>query len=62
MLEPAASRLPPERVDRFECEAYLPRCTVGGGKAEHESRRVDGREDDMVMRVGNSLVLRETNR
>ena len=37
----------------------MPRYTVGGGQAEHESRRVDGREDDMVMRVGNSLVLRE---
>jgi hypothetical protein len=34
----------------------LPRCTVGSGQAEHELRRVDGREDDMVMRVGNSLV------
>ena len=30
------------------CEAYLPRCTVGSRQAEHESRRVDGREDDMV--------------
>ena len=39
----------------------MPRCTVGGGQAEHESRRVDGREDDMVMRVGNSLVLRRTD-
>jgi hypothetical protein len=39
----------------------LPRCTVGGGQAEHELRRVDGREDDMVMRVGNSLVLRRTD-
>ena len=37
----------------------MPRCTVGGGQAEYELRRVDGREDDMVMRVGNSLVLRE---
>jgi hypothetical protein len=26
----------------------LPRCTVGSRQAEHESRRVDGREDDMV--------------
>jgi len=30
------------------CEAYLPRCTVRSRQAEHESRRVDGREDDMV--------------
>ena len=37
----------------------MPRCTVGGGQAEHESRRVDGREEDMVIRVGKSLVLRE---
>jgi hypothetical protein len=37
MLESAASRLPPERVDRFKCEAYLPRCTVGSRQAEHES-------------------------
>ena len=44
------------------CKAYLPRCTVGGGQAEHGSRRVDGREDDIVMRVGNSLVQRETKR
>ena len=40
----------------------MPRCTVGGGQAEHKSRRVDGREDDMVMRVGNSLVLRRTDK
>ena len=26
----------------------MPRCTVGSRQAEHESRRVDGREDDMV--------------
>ena len=29
-------------------ESYLPRCTIGSRQAEHESRRVDGREDDMV--------------
>ena len=40
----------------------MPRCTVGGGQAEHKSRRVDGREDDMVMRVGNSLVLKRTDK
>ena len=34
---------------------------VGGGQAEYESQRVDRREDDMVMRVGNSLVLRRTD-
>ena len=27
----------------FNCEAYLPSCTVGGGQAEHKLRRVDGR-------------------
>jgi len=46
---------------RGNCEAYLPRCTVGSRQAEHESRRVEGREDDMVMRVGNSLVGRRTD-
>ena len=39
----------------------MPRYIVGGGQAKHKSRRVDGREDDMVMRVGNSLVLRRTD-
>ena len=48
MLEPAASRLPPERVDRFECKAVLPRCTVGSRQAEHESHRESMEEDDMV--------------
>ena len=48
MLEPAAGRLPPERVDRFECEAVLPRCTVGSRQAEHESHRESMEEDDMV--------------
>jgi hypothetical protein len=27
----------------YNCEAHLPRCTVGGGQAEHESQGVDGR-------------------
>ena len=39
----------------------MPRCIVGGGQAEYKLRRVDRREDDMVMRVGNSLVLRRTD-
>ena len=61
MLEPAASRLPPERVDRFECEAVLPRCTVGSRQAEHESQGVDGR-GRYGNEVGNSLRRHETNR
>ena len=40
----------------------MPRYTVGGGQAKYKLRRVDGREDDMVIRVGNSLVLRRTNK
>ena len=40
---------------------YLPRCTVGSRQAEYKLRRVDGREDDMVMRVGNSLRERRTD-
>ena len=39
----------------------MPRCMVGGGQAEYKLWRVDGREDDMVMRVGNSFVLRRTD-
>ena len=39
----------------------MPRYTVGGGQAEYELRRVDGREDDIVIRVGNSLVRRQTD-
>ena len=37
----------------------MPRCTVGSRQAEYKSRRVDGREDDIVMRVGNSLEERD---
>jgi hypothetical protein len=40
----------------------LPRYTVGGGQAEYKLRRVDRREDDIVIRVGNSLILRRTNK
>ena len=50
MLEPAASRLPPERVDRFECEAICLGSTVGGRQAEQGSRE-SMEEDDMVKRV-----------
>jgi hypothetical protein len=39
----------------------LPGCTVGSRQAEHESHRESMEEDDMVMRVGNSLG-KETNR
>jgi len=58
LLEPAASRLPPERVDRFECEAICLRVTVGGRQAEQGSRE-SMEEDDMVMRVGSSLEGRD---
>jgi len=34
-------------------------CTVGSRQAEHESHRELMEEDDMVMRVGNSLVQRD---
>ena len=44
-----------------KCEAVLPGCTVGSRQAEHESHRESMEEDDMVMRVGNSLVLRRTD-
>ena len=43
MLEPAASRLPPKRVDRFEYKAVLPRYTVGSRQAEYKSQGVDRR-------------------
>ena len=33
----------------------MPRCTVGSRQAEHESQGESMEEDDMVMRVGNSL-------
>ena len=39
----------------------LPRCTVGSRQAEHELQGESMEEDDMVMRVGNSLST-ETNR
>jgi len=44
-----------------DCEAYLPRCTVGSRQAEYKSRRVDGR-GRYGKEYGNSLVWRETNR
>jgi len=43
------------------CKAVLPGCTVGSRQAEHESHRESMEEDDMVMRVGNSLVQRRTD-
>ena len=54
MLKPAASQLPPKRVDRFEYKAVLPRCTVGSRQAEHESQGVDGR-GRYSNKVGNNL-------
>ena len=33
----------------------MPGCTVGSRQAEHESQGESMEEDDMVMRVGNSL-------
>ena len=38
----------------FNCEAVLPRCTVGSRQAEHESQGVDGR-GRYGNEVGNSL-------
>ena len=38
----------------------MPRCTVGGGKPSM-SHGESMEEDDMVIRVGNSLVLRRTD-
>ena len=40
----------------------MPRCIVGGGQAKYKLWGVDRREDDMVIRVGNSLVLRRTDK
>ena len=37
----------------------MPGCTVGSRQAEHESHRESMEEDDMVIRVGNSLKRRE---
>ena len=34
----------------------MPGCTVGSRQAEHISQRESMEEDDMVMRIGNSLV------
>ena len=62
MLEPAAGRLPPARVGSGRMLGVLPGCTVGSRQAEHESHRESMEEDDMVMRVGNSLGMEETNR
>jgi hypothetical protein len=39
----------------------LPRVTVGGRQAEHESQGESMEEDDMVMRVGSSLGRRRTD-
>ena len=39
----------------------IARCTVGSRQAEHESQGESMEEDDMVMRVGNSLVQRRTD-
>jgi len=44
------------------CKAVLPGCTVGSRQAEHKLHRESIEEDDIVIRVGNSLVQRETNR
>ena len=49
-------------IIRTYYKAYLPRCIVGGGQAKYKLRRVDRREDDIVIRVGNSLVLRRTDK
>ena len=39
----------------------MPRVTVGGRQAEHESQGESVEEDDMVMRVGSSLGRRRTD-
>ena len=39
----------------------MPRYTVGSRQAEHELQGESMEEDDMVMRVGNSLRRRQTN-
>ena len=49
MLELAAGRLPPERVDRFECKA-LPGCTVESRQAEHKLQRESMEEDNIIIR------------
>ena len=40
----------------------MPRVTVGGRQAEHESQGESMEEDDMVMRVGSSLRKRQTDK
>ena len=35
----------------------MPGCTVGSRQAEHESQGESMEEDDMVIRVGNSLSI-----
>ena len=40
----------------------MPRCTVGSRQAEHESRRVDRREDDMVKSMAIASYRDETIR
>ena len=40
----------------------MPRCTVGSRQAKHELHRESIEEDDMVMRVGNSLGRRERDK
>ena len=40
----------------------MPRVTVGGRQAEHESQGESMEEDDMVMRVGSSLGRRRTDK
>ena len=40
----------------------MPRYIVGGGQAKYRLWRVNRREDNIVIRVGNNLVLRRTNK
>ena len=40
----------------------MPGCIVGSRQAEHKSHRESIEEDDIVMRVGNSLKRRERER
>ena len=59
LLKPAASRLPPKRVDRFKYKAICLGLRQGAGKPSMNHRE-SMEEDDMVMRVGSSL-REETN-
>jgi len=43
----------------YSCKAVLLGCTVGSRQAEHKLYRESMEEDDMVIRVGNSLVQRD---